>query len=108
MKPAEVRRNDAVGPAATIPYSRCHSQARVVADQNMRTRLYRNFQVVFARELPAIPLYYPIYTYGVDQRVQGVQAVPLFEPADRFKGIATWYLVTRRNLEQTVQPTVNP
>ena len=83
-------------------------QARVVADQNIRTRLYRNFQVVFARELPALPLYYPIYTYGVDQRVQGVQAVPLFEPADRFNGIASWYLVTRRALEQTVQPTVLP
>jgi peptide/nickel transport system substrate-binding protein len=80
-------------------------QARVVADMNIRARLYRNFQVVFARELPALPLYYPIYTYGVDQRVQGVQAVPLFEPADRFNGIASWFLVTRRSLEQTVQPT---
>jgi peptide/nickel transport system substrate-binding protein len=83
-------------------------QARVVADPNLRARLYRNFQVVFSRELPALPLYYPIYTYGVDQRVQNVQAVPLFEPADRFNGISTWYLVTRRTLDQTVQPTVNP
>lgn len=38
MKPAEVRRNDAVGPAATIPYSRCHSQARVVADPTKNHR----------------------------------------------------------------------
>lgn len=83
-------------------------QARVVADPNIRVRLYRNFQVIFARELPALLLYYPIYTYGVDQRVQGVQAMPLFEPADRFNGIASWYLVTRRALEQTVQPTVLP
>jgi peptide/nickel transport system substrate-binding protein len=83
-------------------------QARVVADPNIRARLYRNFQVIFARELPALLLYYPIYTYGVDQRMQGVQAVPLFEPADRFNGIANWYLVTRRALEQTVQPTVLP
>jgi peptide/nickel transport system substrate-binding protein len=83
-------------------------QARVVADMNIRARLYRNFQVVFARELPALPLYYPIYTYGIDQRVQGVQAVPLFEPADRFNGITSWFLITRRALEQTVQPTVSP
>jgi peptide/nickel transport system substrate-binding protein len=83
-------------------------QARVIADPNIRARLYRNFQVIFARELPALPLYYPIFTYGVDQRVQGVQAVPLFELADRFNGIASWYLVTRRALEQTVQPTVLP
>jgi len=83
-------------------------QARVVADPNIRARLYRNFQVIFARELPAIPLYYPIYTYGVDQSVQGVQAVPLFEPADRFNGISSWFLVTRRALDQTLQPTVLP
>ena len=83
-------------------------QARVVADPYIRARLYRNFQVIFARELPALLLYYPIYTYGVDQRVQGVQAVPLFEPADRFNGIASWFLVTRRALEQTAQPTNNP
>ena len=83
-------------------------QARVIADPDIRARLYRNFQVIFARDLPALLLYYPIYTYGVDQRVQGVQAVPLFEPADRFNGIANWYLVTRRAFEQTLQPTLNP
>ncbi len=83
-------------------------QARVIADMSVRTRLYRNFQVVFARELPALPLFYPIYTYAVDQRVQGVQAVPLFEPADRFNGISSWFLITRRALEQTVQPTSAP
>jgi peptide/nickel transport system substrate-binding protein len=83
-------------------------QARVIADPNIRTRLYRNFQVIFGRELPALLLYYPIFTYGVDQRVQGVQAVPLFEPADHFNGISSWYLVTRRALEQTIQPTTTP
>ena len=83
-------------------------QARVIADPTIRARLYRNFQVVFSRELPALPLYYPIYTYGVDQRMLGVQAVPLFEPADRFNGVSSWYLVTRRALEQTVQPTMTP
>ena len=83
-------------------------QARILADQSIRARLYRNFQVIFARELPALLLYYPIYTFGVDQHVQGVQAMPLFEPADRFNNIFSWYLLTRRALEQTQQPTVGP
>ena len=83
-------------------------QARVVADTAVRIRLYRNFQVVFARELPALLLYYPIYTYAVDQRVQGVQAAPLFESADRFNGIPDWYLITRRTLDKTIQPTIGP
>ena len=38
VKPVGVRRNGAVGPAATIPYSRCHSQARVVADPTKNHR----------------------------------------------------------------------
>jgi peptide/nickel transport system substrate-binding protein len=90
------------------PASEYIEQARVVADPAIRIRLYRNFQVIFGRELPALLLYYPIYSYAVDQRVQGVQAAPLFESADRFNGVASWYLVTRRPLDKTSQPTVTP
>jgi peptide/nickel transport system substrate-binding protein len=79
-------------------------QARVVADMGVRARLYRNFQVLFARELPSLPLYFPVYTFAVDQRVQGIQAVPLFEPADRLNGIGGWFLLTRRDLERTAEP----
>ncbi len=88
------------------PASEYIEQARVTADPGVRLRLYRNFQVVFANEVPALLLYYPIYTLGVDQRVQGVQGVPLFEPADRFNDVSSWYLVTKRALDQTAQPTV--
>jgi peptide/nickel transport system substrate-binding protein len=69
--------------------------ARVLADMNVRMRLYRNFQVIFGRELPALLLYYPVETFAIDSRVQGVQAVPLFEPADRFNQVSSWYLITR-------------
>jgi peptide/nickel transport system substrate-binding protein len=90
------------------PASEYIEQARVVADMSIRTRLYRNFQVIFSRELPALLLYYPVYSYAVDQRVQGVQAAPLFESADRFNEVSTWYLVARRALEKTSQPTIGP
>jgi peptide/nickel transport system substrate-binding protein len=88
------------------PASEYIEQARVVADLAVRTRLYRNFQVIFARELPALLLYYPVYTYAVDQSMQGIQAAPLFESADRFNGVADWYLITRRALEKTSQVKV--
>jgi len=78
--------------------------ARVVADMNVRMRLYRNFQVIFARELPALLLYYPVHTFAIDQRVQAVQAAPLYEPADRFNQIESWYLITRQANDQ-MQPT---
>jgi peptide/nickel transport system substrate-binding protein len=71
-------------------------QARITSDYTIRTRLYRNFQVIFARELPALPLYYPVYSYGVDQQVLGVQVPPLFDTSDRFQTFNRWFLVTRR------------
>jgi peptide/nickel transport system substrate-binding protein len=83
-------------------------QARVTADYSLRTRLYRNFQVVFAKELPALPLYVPVYSYGVDAQVQGVQVGPLYEPSDRLNTFTTWYLLTRRALEGNKAPTASP
>lgn len=75
-------------------------QARVTADYALRAKLYRNFQVIFAKELPALPLYIPVYSYGVDVQVKGVQIGPLYEPSDRLNTFTRWYLLTRRALGQ--------
>jgi peptide/nickel transport system substrate-binding protein len=84
-------------------------QARTETDFTVRARLYRNFQVVFAKELPSLPLYYPVYSYGIDAQVHGVQgAVTLYDTSDRLGFINTWYLLTRRALEQTPEPTKSP
>jgi peptide/nickel transport system substrate-binding protein len=83
-------------------------QARVTADYALRAKLYRNFQVVFAKELPALPLFVPVYTYGVDSQVKGVQVGALYEPSDRLATFSSWYLLTRRALEQTSVPTKAP
>jgi peptide/nickel transport system substrate-binding protein len=81
-------------------------QARINPDFAVRTRLYRNFQVIFAKELPALPLYYPVYSFGASRQVLGVQVPPLFDTSDRFLTVTDWYLVTRRALEQT--PVTTP
>ena len=83
-------------------------QARVNTDFGVRTRLYRNFQVMFAKELPALPLYYPVYSFGVDAQVLGVQVAPLYDISDRFSLVTDWYLVTRRSLETTPEATEVP
>ncbi len=75
--------------------------ARTSTNFDDRARLYRNFQVVFAKELPSLPLYYPVYSYGVDAQVQGVQVAPLYDVSDRLALINQWYLVTRRVLEES-------
>jgi len=79
-------------------------QARVTTDLDTRARLYRNFQVVFDKELPSLPLYYPVYSFGVSDQVRGVQVPPLFDFSDRFANISQWYMITRRAAEETAQP----
>lgn len=70
--------------------------ARAEIDPNRRRELYAAFQRLFAEELPALPLYYPTYTYGVSTRVKNVQIGPINTRADRFATFADWYIVTRR------------
>ena len=80
-------------------------QARITTDLAERTRLYNNFQVRWSQELPALPLYYPVYTYAVSSDVQGVSIGPIFDPADRFTHVTNWYLITNRATgEETTTP----
>lgn len=71
-------------------------QARMTGDPTQRAQLYLEFQQLFMQEVPALPLYVPIYVYGVDARVQGVQIGPLMYAGDRFRNIASWYVLQRR------------
>jgi peptide/nickel transport system substrate-binding protein len=81
--------------------------ARTETNFDSRARLYRNFQVMFVKDMPSLPLYYPVYSYGVDTQVQGVQVAPMYDTSDRLALISEWYLVTRRALERTPVPTVS-
>jgi len=68
-------------------------QARVTPNLIDRSSLYRNFQVVFSEELPALPLYYPVYSFAVANQINGIQIGPLFNTSDRFMTISNWFLV---------------
>jgi peptide/nickel transport system substrate-binding protein len=70
-------------------------RARVTPDRFERTRLYRNFQVHFSRELPALPLFYPMFNYAVDNEVLGIQLGPIYDPHDRFATVLDWFLEAR-------------
>jgi peptide/nickel transport system substrate-binding protein len=71
-------------------------QARVTPNRNRREELYAEFQKLFAEELPALPLYVPMYTYGVDESINDVQIGPLMHRSDRFRTILNWWIVHRR------------
>lgn len=71
-------------------------QARVIVNRERRQELYYEFQEIFAHEVPALLLYVPVYTYGVDERIHNVQIGPLVYPSDRFHTISDWWIVPRR------------
>lgn len=83
-------------------------QARVTDDLVERTKAYRNFQVRFTSETPALTLFYPVYSYAVDAQVQGVRIGSFFDPSDRFSDITTWYLLAKRPMETEVNLTETP
>ncbi len=70
--------------------------ARTLTDKGRRNDYYFEFQRIFAQEVPSLILFYPVYTYGVSQEVFDVQLAPMTNPADRFRTITNWYLLTRQ------------
>jgi peptide/nickel transport system substrate-binding protein len=79
----------------------------VSTNQTQRARLYRNFQAHFAREMPALLLYFPIYNYAISAQVRGVSVGPIFQSSDRFATISEWFLVARGQVEE-LDPTAQP
>jgi peptide/nickel transport system substrate-binding protein len=71
-------------------------QARRAADLQSRIDQYRKFQEMFIERVPGILIYYPVYTYAVREKVVDVQIGPIAHPADRFRTLPDWYVITRR------------
>jgi peptide/nickel transport system substrate-binding protein len=83
-------------------------QARILPDLAERAKAYRNFQVRFVNEMPALPLFFPVYSYGVDQSIQGVRMGPLFDTSDRFATIRDWFLIAKRSTAASITPSLTP
>lgn len=83
-------------------------RARVTVDLDERTKNYYNFQVRFTTEMPALPLFYPVYSYAVDSQVQNIRVGFFFDPSDRFSKITNWYLRSKRPVGAEIQPSATP
>ncbi len=79
-------------------------QARTQPNTELRLRLYRNFQILFAEDLPSLPLFYTIYNYGMKDAIKNVSIGPIYDPADRFNAVNTWYILTDTTPSQAVTP----
>jgi peptide/nickel transport system substrate-binding protein len=86
----EIERGQNYGGVNDSQISEALEQARRDPSGVNRAMWYRRFQEAFAERAPAIPLYYPVYTYGVDARVEGVQVGVLSDPSDRFRSLWAW------------------
>ncbi|MBI3626958.1 hypothetical protein HY224_02850, partial [Candidatus Uhrbacteria bacterium] len=71
-------------------------EARQSSDLATREADYRKFQDIMAKQLPAIFLYSPTYTYALDRRIKGFSLDQINTPADRFNNLSEWYLKTKR------------
>ncbi len=72
------------------PISEALENARRDPSGVNRATWYHKFQAQFADRVPAIPLYHPVYAYGTDSRVEGVQLGLLSDPSDRFRSLWAW------------------
>ena len=71
-------------------------EARQTTDSERRGALYRELQRILAEDVPALPLYHPVYSYAIDERVREVRVGPMQDGPDRFRTVALWYIATRR------------
>lgn len=72
------------------------TEARKTNDAEERRLKYLHFQNILAEKMPALFLYNPRYTYGIDKRVRGVNESYITVPADRFRDVTLWHINTQR------------
>lgn len=61
-----------------------------------RISKYNDFQKLVISDAPAVFLYNPLYLYPQSTDVKGFNTSVISTPADRFSGIASWYISTKR------------
>jgi len=71
-------------------------QSRITTNLIDRSLFYRNFQVVFEEELPALPILYPVYNFAISTQIRGVSVGPMFDTSDRFLTVKNWFITGPR------------
>lgn len=83
-------------------------EGRRTTDAEVRHQIYREFQKLFAREVPALLLYYPVYHYAVDRDVHNVQ-IPriLFQANNRFQTLYRWHIESDLEENTSIEPLLS-
>ncbi len=73
--------------------------ARKELDEETRTGMYEELQDLLLADVPAIFLYDIPYEYKVAQEVKGIKEHIIGDPSQRFSGMKSWYIKTKRVLK---------
>jgi peptide/nickel transport system substrate-binding protein len=68
--------------------------ARKIQNKNERISKYLEFESELNKDIPAIFLYSPSFSYIVPQKIKGVEINSVTIPSDRFTSIDKWYIET--------------
>ena len=93
--PAQYGNGRNYGAASDHETAELIEKARREIYSSRRAALHQQFQATFAEQAIAIPLYYPLYTFIVDEGLEGIQLGYLSSAADRYRGIANWRQATQ-------------
>ncbi len=70
-------------------------QARKTSDPKQRSDILKEFQRQLVKQLPAVFLYSPTYTYVLPITINGMAQTRITKPSDRFNTLSQWYKKTR-------------
>ncbi len=70
-------------------------EARSETAPDKREEMYKKFQELLVKELPAIFLYTPSHVMAMDKKIKGVQMERITRPSDRYNGLNDWYVKTK-------------
>ncbi|MFH0928211.1 MAG: ABC transporter substrate-binding protein [bacterium] len=71
--------------------------AKTAADLETRAKKYRDFQDILMKDLPAIFLLSPKYTYAPSSKIKNISTERIIIPSDRFANIENWYIKMRHS-----------
>ncbi|VAW43119.1 Oligopeptide ABC transporter, periplasmic oligopeptide-binding protein OppA (TC 3.A.1.5.1) [hydrothermal vent metagenome] len=57
-----------------------------------RRPYYNTFLTIYTDQVPAITLYQHVYTYALSSEVNQADIGPIYEPRDRYRSFASWFL----------------
>lgn len=69
--------------------------ARSTLDNKERDELYKKFQDTLSKNLSAIFLYSPTYTFLAAKEIKGIDLGRIYTSSNRYSGLSDWYIKTK-------------